>query len=91
MKINDKTFISLIRQIIRDTEVDATNNERNILRIARNRATPKPSRTYVKSLLQKYTDEYWRVEISEDGNTAIYTNKMLLDPPRGYVFTEGEI
>ncbi len=66
-------------------------NERNILRIARNRATPKPSRTYVKSLLQKYTDEYWRVEISEDGNTAIYTNKMLLDPPRGYVFTEGEI
>ena len=44
MKMNDKTFISLVRKIISDTEVDATNNERNILIMARNRATPKPSR-----------------------------------------------
>ena len=55
MNINDKTFISLIRQIIRETEVDATNNEHNILKIARSRTTPKLSRGSAKALLDKHT------------------------------------
>ncbi len=91
MKINDKMVISLIRKIITDTEVRATNNEQNILKIARNSAGLKLSRSYVKSLLDKYTGKCWNVEISEDGNTATYTNKFSLYLPEGVVFPEEEV
>ena len=91
MNINDKTFISLIRQIIRETEVDATNNEHNILKIARSRTTPKLSRGSAKALLDKHTSKYWNVKAAEDGNAAIYTNKMISTLPKGCCATEGEI
>ena len=89
MPINDKTFISLIRRIILDTNTNATNSEYNILKIACNRAK-NLSRSKAKSLLDKYTGKYWNVEYLEGDNNAIYTNKLIFDFSDEYYNLEGE-
>ena len=89
MGINKKTFISLIKSIIRETQVDEVNNESNILKIARNRSAIDISRSEAKLLLDKYSCKHRKVKCLDGDDTATCKYTLTLYYAGEHTFPKG--
>lgn len=76
--MNINSIVLLIRNIINDTQVDASNTEDIIIKKIRKRSSQPLSRGKVKSLLNEHSGKFWDAECVKNGNT-VYTCRPIID------------